>query len=56
MPSEVLQQNSGESPSKISSDGSPPKEENFIESLKSQVDKGNIEEIIRSQKRSYEFL
>ncbi|KAF7637172.1 KxDL domain-containing protein [Meloidogyne graminicola] len=47
-------QTSGESPSKVSSDGSPPREENFIESLKSQVDKGNIEEIIRTQKRSLE--
>jgi hypothetical protein len=39
-------------PSNASSDGSPIKEETFIESIKSQVDSGNIEDIIRGQKRA----
>uniref|UniRef100_A0A915P8Q8 KxDL domain-containing protein n=1 Tax=Meloidogyne floridensis TaxID=298350 RepID=A0A915P8Q8_9BILA len=53
MSTEIPKQSSLES-SKISSDGSPPREENFIESLNSQVDKSNIEEIIKTQKRSLE--
>ncbi|CAK5089408.1 unnamed protein product [Meloidogyne enterolobii] len=53
MSTEFPKQSSLES-SKISSDGSPPREENFIESLNSQVDKSNIEEIIKTQKRSLE--
>lgn len=40
--------------SKTSSDGgSPCKEENFVDSLLSQVDEDNIDDIIRIQKKSY---
>jgi hypothetical protein len=32
------------------------KEENFIEALKSQVDTGNIEDIIQGQKKSFVYF
>ena len=40
--------------SKTSSDGgSPVREENFVDSLLSQVDEENINDIIKIQKKSY---
>ena len=36
-----------------SSDGSPVKEESFLQAMKSQVDQSNIEDIIQAQKKSY---
>ncbi|KAL3078817.1 hypothetical protein niasHS_014599 [Heterodera schachtii] len=53
--STVLPPSSSQSISMASSaDGSPLREENFVHSLKSQVDGENIEEIIQSQKKALE--